>query len=317
MKKQMALILLFVAAAAAAGLVPVIYDTDMGNDIDDALALAMLHALEARGEIRLRAVTVTKSNVWAARYVSAVNRFYGRGDLPVGLVRGGVTPDEGNYVRRALEQGSWPYDRDFPEAGGLLRRVLSGEADGSVVIVQVGFSTNLARLINSPGGRELAARKVRLLVMMAGDFAGGGPEYNVKEDIPSARKLALEWPGQIVWSGFEVGRAIRFPARSIEHDFAWAGRHPVVDGYKLYMKFPYDRETWDLTAVLHAARPEDGYFTVSEPGWVRIDERGMTRFEPDPAGRHRYLMVNDIQRARALEAMIWLASQPVREAMRH
>ena len=317
MKKQMALILLFAAVAAAAGPVPVIYDTDMGNDIDDALALAMLHALEARGEIRLRAVTVTKSNVWAARYVSAVNRFYGRGDLPVGLVRGGVTPDEGNYVRRALEQGSWPYDRDFPEAGGLLRRVLSGEADGSVVIVQVGFSTNLARLIGSPGGRELAARKVRLLVMMAGDFAGGGPEYNIKEDIPSARRLALEWPGQIVWSGFEVGRAIRFPARSIEHDFAWAGRHPVVDGYKLYMKFPYDRETWDLTAVLYAARPEDGYFTVSGPGWVRIDERGMTRFEPDPTGRHRYLMVNDIQRARALEAMIWLASQPVRQAMRH
>ena len=29
---------------------PVIFDTDMGNDIDDALALAMLHALSDRGE---------------------------------------------------------------------------------------------------------------------------------------------------------------------------------------------------------------------------------------------------------------------------
>lgn len=317
MKKHLVLILFLSAAALAAPPAPVVYDTDMGNDIDDALALAMLHALEARGEIRLRAVTVTKDNPWAARYVSAVNRFYGRADLPVGLVRNGVTREEGNYVRRALEQGGWPHDTEFPDAVELLQRVLAREPDGSVVIVQVGFSTNLARLLEAPGGRELAARKVKLLSVMAGDFAGGGPEYNVKEDIPSAKKLAAEWPGPIVWSGFEVGRTIKYPARSIERDFAWTARHPVVDGYKLYMKFPYDRETWDLTAVLYAARPEDGYFTLSAPGRVRIDDRGMTRFEADPAGRHRHLIVNDVQRARALEAMIWLASQPSRGAMRH
>lgn len=317
MKKHFALILFLSAAALAAPPAPVVYDTDMGNDIDDALALAMLHALEARGEIRLCAVTVTKDNPWAARYVSAVNRFYGRADLPVGLVRNGVTREEGNYVRRALEQGGWPHDTEFPDAVALLQRVLAQEPDGSVVIVQVGFSTNLARLLDAPGGRELAARKVKLLSVMAGDFAGGGPEYNVKMDIPSAKKLAAEWPGPIVWSGFEVGRTIKYPARSIERDFAWTARHPVVDGYRLYMKFPYDRETWDLTAVLYAARPEDGYFTLSAPGRVRIDDRGMTRFEADPAGRHRHLIVNDVQRARALEAMIWLASQPSRGAMRH
>jgi len=43
------------AAGAWAQAVPVIFDTDMGNDVDDALALAMLHALESRGECRLRA----------------------------------------------------------------------------------------------------------------------------------------------------------------------------------------------------------------------------------------------------------------------
>lgn len=317
MRKHLCLILFLSAWVLAAPPVPVIFDTDMGNDIDDALALAMLHALEARGEIRLCAVTVTKDNPWAARYVSAVNRFYGRDALPVGLVRNGVTREEGSYVRRALEQGGWPHETRFPDAVELLRRVLAQQPDSSVVIVQVGFSTNLARLLDAPGGRELAARKVKLLSVMAGDFAGGGPEYNVKEDIPSARKLAAEWPGPIVWSGFEVGRSILYPAKSIERDFLWTARHPVVDGYKLYRKFPYDRETWDLTAVLYAARPEDGYFTLSEPGWVRIDEGGRTRFEPDPAGRHRYLQVNDLQRARALEAMIWLASQPARGAMRH
>lgn len=316
MRKQIALAL-FLAAAAAAAPPAVVFDTDMGNDIDDALALAMLHALDARGEIRLKAVTVTKDNPWAARYASAVNRFYGRGDIPVGLVRNGVTRDEGNYVRRAVEAGRWPHDEEFGDAVELLERTLAAEPDGSVIVIQVGFSTNLARLLGRPGGKDLAARKVKLLSVMAGDFAGGGLEYNVKEDIPSAQTLAREWPGAIVWSGFEVGKTIRFPARSIERDFAWAGRHPVVDGYKLYMKFPYDRETWDLTSVLYAARTDDGYFTVSEPGRVMIDERGMTRFEPAAGGRHRYLKVNDLQRARALEAMIWLASQPVRGGVRN
>lgn len=315
--KACILLLCCAVMCAAAPPAPVVFDTDMGNDIDDALALAMLHALEARGEIRLCAVTVTKDNPWAARYVSAVNRFYGRGDLPVGLVRNGVTKDEGNYVRRTVEEGRWPHDAEFPDAVELLRRVLSAEADGSVILIQVGFSTNLARLLEAPGGRELAARKVKFLSLMAGDFTGKGPEYNVKEDIPSARKLAGDWPTPMIWSGFEVGRTMKFPARSIERDFAWAPRHPVVEGYRNYMKFPYDRETWDLTSVLYAVRPDDGYFSLSEPGRVIVDGRGMTRFEPDPAGRHRYLKVDGAQRARALEAMIWLASQPARGGMRN
>ena len=71
------------AAGAAAQSTPVIFDTDMGNDVDDALALAMLHALESRGECRLIGVTITKDNPWAAPYVDLVNTFYGRAHIPV------------------------------------------------------------------------------------------------------------------------------------------------------------------------------------------------------------------------------------------
>ena len=49
----------------------------------------------------------------------------------------------------------------------------------------------------------------------------------------------------------------------------------MVDGYKAYMKFPYDRETWDLTAVLAALRPDAGYFTPSAPGRVAVDDKGL------------------------------------------
>ncbi|MBI4893840.1 MAG: nucleoside hydrolase [Acidobacteria bacterium] len=303
---------LFTAAIACGQAVPVIFDTDMGNDIDDALALAMLHSLESRGEVKLLAVTVTKDNVWAARYVSAVNTFYGRGQVPVGIVKDGPTKGEGKYLRQAIEKGGWKYSDTKEEAVALLERTLKSQADGSVVVVQVGFSTNLARLLALPGGKELVRKKVKLLSLMAGDFTGAGPEYNVREDVKSCRKVADEWPTPMVWSGFEIGRTVKFPARSIEHDFGWASKNPVVDGYKAYMKFPYDRETWDLTSVLYAVRPDGGYFGLSAAGEVQVDEKGNTRFEAAAGGRSRYLTWNDTQRARSLEALVWLATQPAK-----
>lgn len=290
---------------------PVIFDTDMGNDVDDALALAMLHAFDSRGEIRLLAITLTKDNAWAPRYVSAVNTFYKRPGIPIGVTKSGVTPDDG-YNRKALDLGKHAYSDKTENAVPLLRRTLESQPDGSVTVIQVGFATNLARLLGSPGGIELVRRKVKLLSLMAGDFEKPSAEYNVKMDIPAAQALAKEWPTPMIWSGFEVGRTIKFPARSILRDFAWAPKHPVVDAYKVYMKMPYDRETWDLTSVLYAVRPEDGYFSLSEAGEVRIDGKGVTTFAARQGGRSRFLKVDDVQRRRALEAMIWLASEPVR-----
>src|SRR4051812_34913761 len=73
--------------------IPLIFDTDIGNDIDDALALGMIHALECRGECKLLAVTVTKDEPMSAPFVDAVNTFYRRGDIPIGVVHGGPTPE--------------------------------------------------------------------------------------------------------------------------------------------------------------------------------------------------------------------------------
>lgn len=322
-------ILLGGAARAHSQPVPVIFDTDMGNDIDDALALAMLHAFEARGQVRLLAVTSTKDNPDSAPYVDLVNTFYGRPDIPIGVARSGIRTNDSKYLkppvaRRGLD-GSYVYPRDLthqqaPDAVPVLRRALAAAADSSVVVIQVGFSTNLARLLDSPGdaasplsGRDLVARKVRLLSVMAGDFAHAQAvaEFNVVEDIPSARKLFAEWPTPLVASGWEVGRVIRYPATSIERDFAYVENHPIAESYRLYKPMPYDRETWDLTSVLYAVRPDAGYFDLSGPGTVVVDEQGFTTFRRAEGGLHRYLRVaSDAQRERAREAMVYLASQP-------
>jgi inosine-uridine nucleoside N-ribohydrolase len=308
------------AAGAWAQAVPVIFDTDMGNDVDDALALAMLHAMESRGECRLLGVTVTKDNPWAAVYVDLVNAFYGRGRIPVGMVKGGVTPDGSPMIQVPAERrradGTLVYPRrlasgaEAPEAVALLRRLLAEAQDGSVVIVQVGFSTNLARLLDAPADMELVKRKVKLLSVMAGNFVEPKPEFNVEKDTASARKLFDRWPGEIVASGYEIGDAMKFPAARIEKDFAWAPDHPVVDAYRAYMKMPYDRQTWDLTAVLYAVRPGGGYFELSAPGRITADDAGRTSFRAEAAGKHRYLVLPELLRARTLECMVGLASQP-------
>jgi inosine-uridine nucleoside N-ribohydrolase len=322
MLRLFVLALVLSIGAHSADPVPVIFDTDMGNDVDDALALALLHALQSRGECRLIAVTVTKDNPWAAVYVDLVNTFYGRARIPVGVVKGsGVTPQDSRMIQAPSERkdanGRFVYPRrlasgaEAPEATAVLRRALAAEPDGSVVIVQVGFSTNLARLLASgPDALDLVRRKVKLLVMMAGNFAEPKPEFNIERDIPSAQRVLRDWPGPIVLSGFEIGNAMLFPAAVIERDFAYVENHPIADAYRNYMKMPYDRPTWDVTAALYAIRPGQGYFRLSPPGEVTVDAQGRTTFHNDAGGRRRYLIVDDLQRARALEAMELLSSQP-------
>lgn len=318
-------------AAAGDDRVRLIFDTDMGNDIDDALALGVIHALQSRGECELLAVTVSKDNEFAAPYVDLVNTFYARAGIPIGVVRAGKTPEDSKYIRIPSEarfgngQQRYPHrllsGKDAPDAVDLLRKTLAGEADGSVVIAVVGFSTNLARLLDSNAdahsplaGRELVARKCRLLAMMAGMF--GGPniqkEYNVYIDLAAAKKVFADWPTPLVSSGFEIGQAIKYPASSIERDFGYVPHHPLREAYALYQKMPYDRETWDLTAVLYAIRPDRGYFGLSQPGTIRVDEKEITQFTPSPTGRHRYLTVTPEQIIRVKETLVQLTSQPPR-----
>jgi inosine-uridine nucleoside N-ribohydrolase len=321
---KVAAVLLAVSAGWAATPVRIIFDTDMGNDVDDVIALASLHALESRGESRLLAVTISKDNALAVPFISLFNQYYGRPDIPIGMVRSGKTPEDGNFLKAVTAK---PYPRKItgtegvPEAVALLRRVLAAQPDGSVTIVQVGFSTNLARLLDSPpdqvsplAGRDLAARKVALLVLMAGRFPTGPAEYNVKIDVPAAQKLVSDWPGRIVTSGWEVGAAVAYDPKRLTSDFAYTATHPLVDAYRAYRPMPYEEPLWDPSAVLYAVRPLAAYFSLSPPGALQVDDKGVTTLAESAAGRHAYIVVNDAQRAAMREAISGLMSEPPRTA---
>ena len=317
-------------AEAAEGPARLIFDTDMCGDCDDVLALGMIHALESRGACRLLAVTVSVDHELAAPFVEAVNTFYGRGRIPVGVVGQGGVVEKSRFLALAdqRDEGRLRFprtvasDKSAPDATGLLRKALADQPDGSVVVVQVGFSTNLARLLDSKpdghsplSGIELVRKKCGLLSLMAGAFQpiqekSGYKEYNVVRDISAARALAARWPTPRVWSGFEIGIALPYPHQSIERDFGYVAHHPVSEAYIRHNPPPHDRPTWDLTSVLQAVYPDRGYFDLSPPGTVSIEADGSNRFAPGPDGLDRYLVLKPEQAAKVTEALVQLASQP-------
>lgn len=321
--------------ALAADKAPLIFDTDMGNDCDDALALGVIHALQSRGECELLAVTITKDHELAAPFVDCVNTFYGRGNIPIGVCRGsGKTPDAGKYNQVAkVRDGDklrFPHDlltgNDAPAAVEVLRKVLANAADNSIVFVQVGFSTNLANLLKSPAdaisplnGRELVTKKVKLVSIMAGAFTKipnekgeltDHREYNVAEDIVSIQSMVKDCDVPILWSGFEIGLALTYPHQSILNDFRYTPHHPLPEAYIAYIPPPHDRPSWDLTSVLVAVRPDRGYFELSKPGTVRIADNAVTTFEESTNGKHRYLILSPAMLEKTREALVQLASQP-------
>ena len=179
--------------------VDLVVDTDLSIDVDDVGALCLAHALADRGEAQLLAMTHdTGLFPHGVRALSAINKFYGRGDLPIGAYVGEVGDPEsthveppflwtrngrGHYVDELVAQ--WPQGgsttgrsvANLPRAVRVLRDALATAADASVVIAAIGFATNLRDLLRSPRdsdgdglppGVELVREKVRRLVWMGG-----------------------------------------------------------------------------------------------------------------------------------------------------
>lgn len=308
--------------------VGIIFDSDMGNSIDDALAMALLYGFDGKNEARVVSVSVSKSNLKAAAFSEAVGRFYagavsgafgafGR-TLPVGLSTDGKMPEDTPMLTGPLEkrnaEGAPVHAHgihkltDTAEPHALIRNAFTSQHDQNAIVILAGPATNLARALDLPGVKDLIARKVRFLSVVAGAYPDGPPEFNVQTDIPAAKKLFAEWPTPVVASGHEVGEALLFPASSIEKDFAWSPAHPVVDAYRACKPMPYDAPTWDMTAVLYAIRPQEGYFKLSGPGTIQVLDDGRTGFTASPEGKHRYLILDPAQKERILKTYSEIAS---------
>lgn len=318
--------------------VNLIFDTDIGGDIDDAFALQIIHHFADREQCNLLGVTLTTATASGPAYVAAQNAVNGRPDIPVGYLEKGTTYD--SYLSQPIalkkENGEalYPVPEGFkPEPNVvLLRKLLAAAEDNSVVIAQVGYSTNLAALLDSPAddispmtGKELAAKKVRLVSIMGGAFVTAPEleqyrthrEWNIINDIPAAQKLCKEWPSPILFSGVEVGDRIRMSTVSLTNDYRTHRAKFLYDSFDFWAKmnapnegFKHERPTWDLTSVLFVVRPEveRGYYSV-ERGNVTFDDNGVTIYTPDPNGKHFVAKVNAEQCIRVREAFVNLCSE--------
>lgn len=308
-----------VKTAMPQSLLPVIFETDMGNDVDDALALDMLYKYVDNKKIKLLAINSNKNNISSPEFIDIMNTWYGYPDIPIGKVVNGANSENDaiNYTQVVRDykpafKRTHADSTGYTDAVTLYRKLLSKAKNKSVVIISVGFSTNLAKLLDTQpdeystlSGIELVQKKVKLLSVMAGNFEGKKmKEYNVVKDVPAARKLFKEWPGKIVVSPFEVGEQVKYPASSIENDFQWAPHHPMVIAYKSYAKMPYDRQTWDLTSVLYAIEGAADYFTLSNAGTITVTNDEFTTFAPSANGKHFYLKINAAQAERVRNRFI-------------
>ena len=259
-----------------------------------------------------------------------MNSWYGYPDLPIGIVIDGVKHDTSTYTRNVVEMkmdGKKLFDRslqdgqELPVAVSLYRKLLSESPDSSIVIIAVGQSTNLARLLDSEPdeystmpGLELVSRKVDYLSIMAGNFLEGRPETNIFNDSASAARVLEAWPTEIWFSPYHVGMACPYPGESMINDFAKVDFHPLVEAYKSYQPMPYDRPTWDLTSVLFAVEKDSSYFTISPPGKVSLvfapnfEHHVVTHFTAHPQGKHRYLSVDEKQAKRIQKRLIEMVS---------
>ncbi len=231
----------------------------------------------------------------AHRAIDAVNTYYGRPGLPIGVVSGPAPTHPSRYTAELA--AGFANDVGTPsDAVDLYREILAGEPDGSVTIVSIGFLTNLAELLASPpdqhsslSGEELVAFKVRRWVAMGGFYPDSvdhprGAEFNFAQDAAATMTAVSGWPTPAVFSGWEVGNDLLTGAVLQAETPA---ENPVREAYRLFNGGENHR-SFDLTAVLAAVRGTAGMFEMCR-GRNVVAADGSNQWEHDADGQHGYL----------------------------
>ena len=263
--------------------VNIIFDTDIGPDYDDVGAITMLHALADSGKATILATVASNSHPRIAAVLDVMNTYFGRPNLPIGVMRGRAVNLSARQKWDSLIVATYPHNlktnEQAEDATDLYRRLLAQQPDGSVTIVTVGFMTNLANLLVSKPDRyspldgfALVRKKVKLLVSMAGHFGaemGKFREFNVEKDALASRYVFDNWNTPIIFSGFEIGSKVftGLPLSNSNYE-----RSPGKDVFAVSIpQDPADRNgrmSWDQTAVLVAVNGHSPYYTLTEGRFV-------------------------------------------------
>lgn len=287
--------------ARAGERVRIIFDTDMDSDCDDAAALALLHALADNGEAEILATLCSATHPFSASCTDAINTYYGRPDLPIGVPK---APPAHKPRSRYAEQIAREFPNDVPrgdatpDAAKLYRQLLAAQPDKAVVIVTVGDVTNLRTLLESPPdalsplpGRDLAARKVKHWVCMGSRYPADldpGRWGNFKPDPESTVRAVAGWPTLITFTGGgEFAESLATGRRLAELPKS----NPVRRVYELYFGGEVkNRHSADPIAVLVAVRGTGAPWKLVTEGHNHIFPNGTHEWRREPNNPlHQYI----------------------------
>jgi purine nucleosidase len=186
---------------SAAEPIPVILDTDIGDDIDDALALAV--ALQSPELKVLGVVTVLQRGERRADLTWRILELYGRTDIPVGV--GAEQPliaqGRDEFVKQTDQLASdyhMPSNRRRVGLQLMIDTIL--QSPQKVTVLAYGPATNVALALRAePRIRE----KIERIVLMNGVFFRSGLEYNTYRD-PEASQIVYNSGVPVVAVGLDV-----------------------------------------------------------------------------------------------------------------
>lgn len=297
---------------------PLLIDTDIGPDCDDAGALAIAYQLANKGYCHVLGVSHCTSSPYSAGAIDAIGRYYGHENVPIaGCCKSNFldTTVTNRYSSHIFAQCPHRFHSEQPEdMVRMYRRLMAEEADHSVICVGIGPLVNLAALLESApdeysplNGEELVAKKVKSLTLMGGVFENfhqqnelpnvlnytegknlqSFAEWNIAQDVAAAQMVATRWHTPKCYVGFEAGL---FNTGSIMKDVLQEN-HPVRMAYH-FAGFDDGRSSWDLVAMESAILTDSPFYIRSQPGWITFGNDGETCWQANPDGTDCYIEPN-------------------------
>jgi len=268
--------------------IPVILDTDLGTDIDDTWALAMM-LKSPELDVKL-VVSDTHDTVYRSRVIAKLLQVAGRTDIPVGVGISQKTNGGG--------QAAWVEGYRLGDYPGTVRddgvQAIIDTIMGSpepITLICIGPVPNIAAALRTEPAIAGKARFVGMHGSVARGYGDGQPaaaEYNVAED-PVSCRAAFEAPWlQRVITPLDTCGRVRLDGARYQQVIASTDpiMKAVVDNYRVWAAShkdidPQTRSTvlYDTVAVHLAFSTR--FLTMKRMG-VAVTDKGMT--VPDPKG---------------------------------
>jgi purine nucleosidase len=256
----------------------VIIDTDVGDDVDDAFALAL--AVKSPGLQVLGISTAFGETEVRARIVDRFLREVGRTDIPVLVGKPiGKTPMSQRAYVSAADSATSPHG---DAADFLLAQIR--KYPGEITLIAIGPLMNIGHAID----RDPATfPKLKRVVIMGGSIRKGygdygyneqvppAPEWNILNDVNSAQKLFASGAPLFVMPLDST----QLKLDEVKRAFLFTRGTPVTEQLTILYHF-WAQETptlFDPMAVAFVLKPE---LCPVTPMHIRIDEKGYTREEP-------------------------------------